>query len=104
MPIRPIALALLLAPFSLPALAGNSVSDLNLPNMLVVPKASGASCAVLQRQLNDAIVTHASAPRLASAQAYALSGERKCNAGNYADGVKDLNKGLKALKLPAQMP
>jgi hypothetical protein len=83
--------------------SGPPKSDLGLPNALVNPKPTGASCAQLQQQLDDAIATHADAPRLPSAQAYSISGQRKCSGGDYTGGVKDLTKGLKALKLQPRM-
>jgi hypothetical protein len=105
MAIYRIVLVLLLALASAPALADSTAnSDLNLPGVLVKPKPTGASCALLQQQLDGAIATHASAPRLASAQAYSISGQRKCSGGDYVGGVKDLTKGLKALRLRPEMP
>jgi hypothetical protein len=83
--------------------SGPPKSDLGLPNVLVNPRPTGASCALLQQQLDDAIATHGDAPRLASAQAYSLSGQRKCSGGDYVGGVKDLTKGLKALRLQPRM-
>ena len=101
MPIRPTLLVLLLAASAVPALADNNQggSSLNLPNVLVNPKPTGQSCVSLQRQLDDAITTHPTAQRVVSAQAYSISGQRKCAAGDYAGGVKDLLRGLKALKV-----
>jgi hypothetical protein len=106
MPIYRFLPVLLLALASAPAARAESDSntDLKLPNALVNPKPTGASCALLQKQLDDAIATHANAPRLPSAQAYSISGQRKCSGGDYAGGVKDLTKGLKALRLQPQMP
>jgi hypothetical protein len=104
MPIRRTLLACLLAVLAVPALAGsNSGSDLNLPKALVTPRPTGQSCAMLQSQLDDAIATHPTAPQLASAQSFSISGQRKCAAGDYAGGVKDLVRGLKALKVKPQM-
>ena len=75
----------------------------NLPKVLRVPQATGASCASLQRQFDEAIVTHADAPKAASARTLRRTGEQSCNKGNYDDGVKDLAKALKRINVQPTM-
>jgi hypothetical protein len=74
-----------------------------LPTVLRVPQATGAACASLQRQFDQEIAAHASAPKAASARVLRQSGEQNCNRGNYAGGVKDLAKALRNINVQPTM-
>ena len=67
----------------------------NLPPILKTPQPTGASCILLQRQFDAEIVTHANAPRAASAREKRRKGEQECNSGRYDLGVKDLVRALR---------
>lgn len=60
-------------------------------------KATADTCASYSKQLDDAISTHASSPKLAAAQKAKSDGDAACGANKYAAGVKDYKKGLKDL-------
>src|SRR5689334_7888696 len=75
----------------------------DLPPILRAPQPTGASCASLQRQFDAEIVTHAKAPRAASARERRRKGEQKCNSGRYEDGVKDLVKALRYIDVQPTM-
>ncbi len=60
-------------------------------------KATADTCASYAKQLDDAISTHGSSPKLADAQKAKSDGDAACGANKFATGVKDYKKGLKAL-------
>ena len=93
----------LIAGAALAASAAFADDSADLPKVLRVPQATGASCASLQRQFDQAIVTHANAPKATTARALRQSGEQACNRGDYADGVKDLTRALKNIKVQPTM-
>ena len=74
-----------------------------LPRVLTVPQATGASCASLQRQFDQSIASHANAPKAATARHRRQIGEQSCNKGNYDDGVKNLVKALKDINVQPTM-
>jgi hypothetical protein len=96
-------LLILIAGAALATSAAFADNSDNLPKVLRVPQATGASCASLQRQFDEAIVTHADAPKAASARTLRRTGEQSCNKGNYDDGVKDLTKALKRINVQPAM-
>lgn len=61
------------------------------------PKATADTCASYAKQLEDAIGTHGSSPKLADAQKAKSDGDAACSGGKFATGVKDYKKGLKDL-------
>jgi len=61
------------------------------------PKATADTCASYAKQLEDAIGTHGSSPKLADAQKAKSDGDAACSGGKFSTGVKDYKKGLKDL-------
>ena len=61
------------------------------------PKATADTCASYAKQLEDAIGTHGSSPKLADAQKAKSDGDAACSGGKFATGVKDYKKGLNDL-------
>jgi len=60
-------------------------------------KATADTCASYAKQLEDAIGTHGSSPKLADAQKAKSDGDAACSGSKFAAGVKDYKKGLKDL-------
>src|SRR5258705_6982441 len=97
------ALLCLVAGAMLTATAAIADNNDNLPSMLKAPQANGASCVSLQRQFDAEIVTHANAPRAASARDKRRKGEQECNSGRYDVGVKDLVRALRYIDVQPVM-
>lgn len=62
-------------------------------------KATADTCASYAKQLDDAISTHASAPKLDAAKKDKADGDAACSARKFGDGVKKYRAGLKALNV-----
>lgn len=60
-------------------------------------KATADTCASYAKQLDDAISTHANAPKLEDAKKDKTDGDAACGANKYSQGVKKYRAGLKAL-------
>jgi len=60
-------------------------------------KVTRESCRSYAQQMEDAIRTHASAPKLDQARKLKSRGDKACGAGKYGTGVKSYKIGLKDL-------
>ena len=54
-------------------------------------------CAALEVQFDQAIATHATAPKAAAAKALRAKGESQCKASHQTNGIKSLQQALKDL-------
>ena len=97
-------LGMALAAAAMPALADGTVKTLKEPKILDTPQATGAACAVLQRQFDATIDSHAGKAKAASARLLRKTGEEKCNTGDYDGGVGDLVKALHDIHVIPEMP
>ena len=97
-------LGLALAAAAMPALADGTVKTLKEPKVLVIPQATGAACAVMERQFDSVIEAHAGKPKAVPARELRKTGEQKCNQGDYDGGVADLSKALKDIHVKPEMP
>ena len=84
--------------------AGAFADDDALPPVLTSPQPTGAACAALQRQFDQAITARASAPKAATARVRRQRGGQECNSGHYDTGVKDLVKALHFIDVQPVMP
>ena len=101
---RGLGLAVLLVAAGLPAMADDSPHTLKEPKVLVIPQATGAACAVMERQFDSVIEAHAGKPKAVPARELRKTGEQKCNQGDYDGGVADLSKALKDIHVKPDMP
>jgi hypothetical protein len=97
-------LMLSLAAAGAPALADDATKAFKEPKVLDTPQPTGAACAVLQRQFDGVIDSHANKPKAVPARQLRKTGEQKCNQGDYAGGVADLVKALKDIHVSPEMP
>jgi hypothetical protein len=61
--------------------------------------ATADTCQSYAKQLDDAISTHANAPKLDAAKKAKSDGDAACAAKKYGDGVKQYKLGLKDLRV-----
>jgi hypothetical protein len=60
-------------------------------------KVDASTCQSMMQQLDDAIASHASDPKIDSAKKQREEGDKACSAKKYYTGVKHLRLGLKDL-------
>jgi len=101
-PLKPRLFCLIAGAVLTTSVAFADTSD-NLPKVLRVPQATGASCASLQQQFDQSIVAHANAKKAPSARVLRRTGEQKCNKGDYDGGVKDLARALRNIDVQPTM-
>ena len=60
-------------------------------------KVDAGTCQSMLQQLDDAIASHASAPKIEAAKKDRAAGAANCSAGKYAIGARQYRAGLRAL-------
>ncbi|MGB8275299.1 MAG: hypothetical protein WCF16_08550 [Alphaproteobacteria bacterium] len=74
--------------FSLPAAAAMKKGHV---------KADATTCQSMMQQLDDAITSHATSPKIDSAKKHRADGEAACTAGKFSAGVKQYRLGMREL-------